>query len=157
MKEEFSIIEIGTWERLKKGKDVVILAVGSMVYPAMEASLHLLNEGIDVEVVNSRFVKPLDQKMLARILREFNRIITVEENTLVGGFGSAVLEFAEINNLDTAGIKRMGIPDKFIQHGSRNQLLGLVGLNKEGIIQQVRNIFTSDTISRRVNINRTGT
>jgi 1-deoxy-D-xylulose-5-phosphate synthase len=157
MKEEFSTIEIGTWERLKEGKDVAILAVGSMVYPAVEASLQLLNEGIEVEVVNARFVKPLDPKMLVRILQEFNRIITVEENTLVGGFGSAILEFAEANNLNTTGIRRMGIPDKFIQHGSRNHLLSLVGLNKEGIIQQVKNIFTSDTFSRRVKINKTGT
>jgi 1-deoxy-D-xylulose-5-phosphate synthase len=157
MKDGFSIIEIGTWEKLKTGKDVAILAVGSMVYPALEASIQLMEEGIEVEVVNARFVKPLDQKMLSVILKEFNRIITLEENTLAGGFGSAILEFAEANNLNTAGIKRMGIPDKFIQHGSRNQLLSMMGLDKEGIMQQVRNIFIADTIPRRVKINGPGT
>ena len=157
MKDGFSNIEIGSWERLKTGKGVVILAVGSMVYPVMEASFQLRDEGIEVEVVNARFVKPLDQKMLTTILKEFNSIVTIEENALVGGFGSAILEFAEANNLDTAGIKRMGIPDKFIQHGSRNQLLSMMGLDKEGIMQQIRNIFTSNTIPRRVKINRTGT
>lgn len=155
--EELTPIEIGEWEILKKGKDIAILAVGSMVYPAMDASLQLLDEKIDVEVVNARFVKPLDQRMLVRILQDFNRIITVEENTLAGGFGSAVMEFAEVNNLDTARVRRMGIPDEFIQHGSRNQLLSMVGLNKDVIIQQVKNILTSDAISTRVKINRTGT
>jgi 1-deoxy-D-xylulose-5-phosphate synthase len=136
--DEFVPIQIGTWERLKKGKDVAILAVGSMVYPALEASFQLQDEGIDVQVVNARFVKPLDEEMLVSILDEFDKIITVEENSLLGGFGSAVLEFAEARDINNVAIKRMGIPDKFIQHGSRNQLLSILGLNKQGIIQTTK-------------------
>ncbi len=155
--EGFSPIEIGTWEKLKKGKDVVILAVGSMVYPAMDASRQLLDERIDVEVVNARFVKPLDEKMLIPILEEFDQIITIEENALLGGFGSAVLEFAEANNLNRAVIKRMGIPDKFIPHGSRNQLLSILGLDKQGIIQKVKKLITSQTVTERLKIPKTST
>ncbi|MFH1335567.1 MAG: 1-deoxy-D-xylulose-5-phosphate synthase [Candidatus Zixiibacteriota bacterium] len=155
--EAYSRIEMGTWERLKEGKDVAILAVGSMVYPAMDASRQLLDEGIEAEVVNARFVKPLDQKMLTYILKEFDKIITVEENALLGGFGSAILEFAEANDLDRSSIKRMGIPDEFIQHGSRNQLLGLLGLDKNGIIQTVKRILESKTASGKVGMHKTKT
>ncbi len=155
IKEEYSVIEIGTWERLKKGTDLVILAVGSMVYPAMEASGLLLDEGIDVEVVNARFIKPLDEKMLNAILEEFDKVITIEENTLPGGFGSAVLEFAEANNLNRAVIKRMGIPDEFVPHGSRNQLLGRLGLSQEGILKKVKEVLMSDYGSTRIKIQKT--
>jgi len=144
---EFVPIEMGKWERLKKGKDAAILAVGSMVYPAREASYQLQEEGIDIEVVNARFVKPLDEEMLNSILSEFDKIITVEENALLGGFGSAVLEFAEIHNFNHAVIKRMGIPDEFIQHGSRNKLLSILGLDKNGIIQTIKKVIKSKTQS----------
>ncbi len=141
--EEFDQIQMGTWERLKKGKDVAILAMGSMVYPALEASYQLQKEGIDVEVVNARFVKPLDEQMLVSILKRFDKIITVEENALSGGFGSAVLEFAEAHNINNVVIKRMGIPDEFIEHGSRDQLLSDLGLDKNGIIQTIKNVLKS--------------
>ena len=145
--DDFVSIEMGRWERLTNGKDAVILAVGSMVYPAMEASHQLQEEGIDVEVVNARFVKPLDEEMLTYILNEFDKVITVEENALLGGFGSAVLEFAETHNFNHAIIKRMGIPDKFIQHGSRNKLLSILGLDKQGIIQTIKKVIKSKTQS----------
>ncbi|MCK4224515.1 MAG: 1-deoxy-D-xylulose-5-phosphate synthase [candidate division Zixibacteria bacterium] len=139
--EEFDQIQMGTWERLKKGRDVAILAVGSMVYPALEASSKLQKEGTDVEVVNARFVKPLDELMLDSILKRFDKLITVEENALSGGFGSAVLEFAEAHEIHDVVIKRMGIPDKFIEHGSRDQLLFDLGLDKDGISRMVKKIL----------------
>lgn len=150
--DEFAPIEMGTWERLKKGKDLAILAVGSMVYSALEASHQLQNEGIDAEVVNARFVKPLDKEMLVSILGQFDKIITVEENALLGGFGSAVLEFAEAHNINRVMIKRMGIPDVFIQHGSRNQLLSILGLTNDGIIQMVKTILKPNAVSERAKI-----
>ncbi len=148
--EEFDQIQMGTWERLTKGKDLAILAVGSMVSPALEASSQLQKEGINVEVVNARFVKPLDELMLESILKTFDKIITVEENALSGGFGSAVLEFAEAHDVKDVVIKRMGIPDEFIEHGSRDQLLCDLGLDKDGINQMVKKIFESDLISEKV-------
>jgi 1-deoxy-D-xylulose-5-phosphate synthase len=153
--EAYSLIELGSWERVKEGKDIAILAVGSMVYPAIDASSQLLEEGIEVEVVNARFVKPLDQKMLTDILDEFDKVITIEENSLLGGFGSAILEFAEEHNFNHALIKRMGIPDEFIQHGSRNQLLSMLGLDKNGIIQTVKRMLESKTTPGKLKMHRT--
>jgi len=148
--EEFATIDIGTWESIKRGKDVAILAVGSTVYPALEASHELEKEGIGVEVVNARFVKPLDEQTLASILKRFDKIITVEENVLSGGFGSAVLEFAEAFDIKGVVIKRMGIPDEFIEHGSRDQLLSDLGLDKDGISQTVKRILQSDVVCEKV-------
>ncbi|MGB8657247.1 MAG: 1-deoxy-D-xylulose-5-phosphate synthase [Candidatus Zixiibacteriota bacterium] len=147
--DEFSPIPIGSWERLKKGKDVAILAVGSLVYSATQASYELQNEGIDAEVVNARFIKPLDEEMLTSLLREFDKVVTVEDNALLGGFGSAVLEFAESQALNQVTIKRMGIPDEFIQHGSRNQLLDILGLSKEGIVQTVRKLVRPTRVAKK--------
>ncbi len=141
VKDDFTSIEIGSWERLRKGKDLAILAIGSMVYPALEASKQLGEDGVDVELVNARFVKPLDEGMLISILKEFDRIITVEENALLGGFGSAILEFAEVHAINNVLIKRMGIPDKFIEHGPRKKLLSILGLDKEGIVKMVKNVL----------------
>ena len=140
-KNDFRHIEVGSWEGLEKGEDLAILAIGSMVYPALEASEQLKKEGINLEVVNARFVRPLDQKMLLSILKRLHRIITVEENALLGGFGSAILEFAEANSVTDVVIKRMGIPDKFIQHGPRKKLLNILGLDKEGIAETVRSVL----------------
>lgn len=140
-KGDFTQIEMGSWERSRKGKDLAILAVGSMVYPALEAAEQLKKDGISVEVVNARFVKPLDEGMLLSVLKGFDKIITVEENALLGGFGSAILEFAEAHGINNVLIKRMGIHDKFIEHGPRKKLLSILGLDKEGIIQMVRNIL----------------
>jgi 1-deoxy-D-xylulose-5-phosphate synthase len=148
--EEFDQIQMGTWERLTKGKDLAILAVGSMVSPALEVSSQLQKEGINVEVVNARFVKPLDKKMLGSILKTFDKIITIEENALSGGFGSAVLEFAEAFDIKGVVIKRIGIPDEFIEHGSRDQLLHDLGLDNEGISQMVRRILESDVVYEKV-------
>jgi len=143
MADDTSPIDIGTWERLKGGKDLAILAVGSMVYPALQASAELKREGINAEVVNARFVKPLDEKMLLSVLKRFDRIISVEENSLSGGFGSAVMEFAESHDVNGSVIKRMGIPDKFIEHGSRGQLLGDLGLDGDGIVRMAKKILES--------------
>jgi 1-deoxy-D-xylulose-5-phosphate synthase len=141
VKDDFTPIEMGSWERLREGKDLAILAIGSMVYPTLEASEELGKDGINVEVVNARFVKPLDEGMLLSILKRFDRIITVEENTLLGGFGSAILEFGEAHGINNVLIRRMGIPDKFIEHGPRNKLLSILGLDKDGIIKMARNVL----------------
>jgi len=154
--EEFDHIQMGNWERLKKGKDVAILSVGSMVHPALEASHELEKEGMDVEVVNARFVKPLDELMLDSILKRFDKLITVEENSLSGGFGSAVLEFAEAHDIKGVVIKRMGIPDEFIEHGSRGQLLHDLGLDKDGISQMGKKILESDVVFRKVKTRKAG-
>ena len=133
---EFKEIAIGSWEMLKEGGDAIILAVGTMVLPSLRVSLELEKEGISIGVVNARFVKPMDVEMLRSIAEKYNNIITIEENTKVGGFGAGVLE-----NLAEMGykgrVKLIGIPDTFIEHGNRKKLLEVVGLDEQGIKKQV--------------------
>ncbi len=143
--EGFKRIEIGTWEELIEGEEVVILAVGYPVYQALKASEKLYKEGIRVGVVNARFVKPLDEKLLLSLSQKYETIITVEDNVLMGGFGSAVLEF-----LADRGVKkrvvRLGIPDRFIEHGNQNLLRKLVGIDAEGIEKKVKEILLKKTL-----------
>ena len=84
---------------MKEGKDIAILAIGSMVYPTLKAAEKLKEFGIDAMVVNMRFVKPLDKKLLDEIFDKFDKVVTVEENTIIGGFGSAVLEYASFKGV----------------------------------------------------------
>jgi 1-deoxy-D-xylulose-5-phosphate synthase len=146
LKKDLEPIEVGTWEILRKGSHLAILAVGSMVYPALQVASELHSEGISVEVINARFIKPLDERMLDSVFGRFDKIITVEENALTGGFGSAVLEFAEAHGRTNLSIRRLGIPDEFIEHGARDRLLADLGLDKDGITLIVKNITESSRI-----------
>lgn len=141
IKESFKQIPLDRWEVLKEGKDLLILATGSMVYPALEAASELFPEGIETEVVNCRVLKPLDEKSLLSSLKRFDKVITVEENALNGGFGSAVAEYILEKGLGKIHLKRLGIPDKFIQHGSRKVLLNILGLDKEGIVKTAKEMI----------------
>ncbi len=139
-KPEPQVIPIGKWETLREGKDAVLLAVGATVYPALKAAQRLEAEGFSVGVINARFVKPLDQELLLELLEGGPRAwITLEEGNLPGGFGSAVMEFLEERRAsEKVRLFRHGIPDKFIEHGSRAELLRLVKLDEEGIYQVVK-------------------
>ncbi len=130
-------IEIGKSEIMKEGKDVLVLAVGPLVYDALEAAKELRK--INVCVVNSRFVKPLDEKLIVDLAKRIKRIVTVEENTIEGGFGSSILELLERNGIK-AQVKRIGIPDRFIEHGNQEQLRKDVGLSKGNIIKAIRGL-----------------
>ncbi|MCA1589696.1 MAG: 1-deoxy-D-xylulose-5-phosphate synthase, partial [Acidobacteria bacterium] len=133
------VIEIGRAEIVREGADAAIIAYGSMVYPAIEAAQRLATDGIDATVVNARFVKPLDEKTILNLAREIPLIITVEEAYLAGGFGSAVLELLEANDLQNkVKIIRMGVPDQIVTHGDPKVLLGQFGLDAEGIYARVR-------------------
>jgi 1-deoxy-D-xylulose-5-phosphate synthase len=126
-------IEIGRGEILVEGSDVSILAIGSTVYPALQAADLLRERGISASVINARFVKPLDREL---ILAEANRtgiLVTVEENALLGGFGSAVLELLSDEGLTQVRVKRIGIPDSFVEQGSQSQLRADLGLDGAGI------------------------
>ncbi len=133
MDSELKILEIGKGEELLDGKDLTIIAIGATVYPALEAAENLRRNGFDVGVVNARFVKPLDADLILSVARRTGRIITVEENALQGGFGSAVLELLYDNNLQNVKVKRLGIPDHYIEQGSQAQLREDVGIDAEGI------------------------
>lgn len=132
-------LEIGRGEVLRRGGSAAVIAIGSMVAPALEAADLLASEGIEVTVVNSRFVKPLDANLIESLARETGAIVTVEEGVAHGGFGSAVLELLAEKGLSGKVKTRIaGIPDRFIEHGQPKLLLKDIGLDAEGIARAVR-------------------
>ncbi len=129
--EEISPLDWGKAEVLRQGDYVSLLAVGSMTQLALKAADILAERGIDAEVVNVRFVKPLDEECLRRVAQK-KLVVTIEENVLAGGFGSAAAEFFADANLRVP-LLRFGVPDKFIEHGAKGELLELCGLTAENI------------------------
>jgi 1-deoxy-D-xylulose-5-phosphate synthase len=140
MDENFKNIPIGTWEILKEGEDVAILTFGTTIPMAFEAATILEKEGIHVKIVNARFIKPLDEKILAEILDEDMPILTIEEAILQGGFGSAVLEYANDHGYLSANIDRMGIPDQFIEHGNVDKLLDEIELTTDSAVEKIKKL-----------------
>lgn len=136
MDEELKTIPIGTWEVLKEGTQAAILTFGTTIPMAMKAAEVLAENNISVEVINARFIKPLDTKMLLDLQARNIPIITVEESALQGGFGSAVLEAYNENNLQV-NVHRIGIPDIFIEHGEVNQLLEEIHVTTDEIVKVV--------------------
>jgi 1-deoxy-D-xylulose-5-phosphate synthase len=135
-------LEIGKAETLREGRDLAIIAYGSMVYPALEAAEKLANENVSATVVNARFVKPLDAETILSLAREHQTILTVEEAYLSGGFGSAVMELLEENGLlENTSVHRMGVADEIITHGDPKILLGHYGLNPEGIAAKAKEML----------------
>jgi 1-deoxy-D-xylulose-5-phosphate synthase len=128
-------LEIGRAELLRDGSDVVIAAVGQTVMPALRAAQDLVALGIDAAVVNARFVKPLDREMFRDLLLRIPRLITVEDHTVVGGFGSALLEFLAEEGITGVEVRRLGVPDRFVTHGTQDELRKLCGFDKDGIAQ----------------------
>jgi 1-deoxy-D-xylulose-5-phosphate synthase len=137
MDEQLKTIPIGTWEVLREGTDVAILTFGTTIPMALQAAERLAHEGISVQVVNARFIKPLDEHMLHTLLKRNMPLLTIEEAVLQGGFGSAVLEFAHDHSYHGAVIDRMGIPDRFIEHGNVSQLLKEIGLTTEHVMERI--------------------
>ena len=137
------IIKIGSWELLTEGNDIAILAVGSMVDVAQNTLKLLKNDNINITLVNCRFIKPIDEKMLENIFKSHKKIITIEEGTVLGGFGSSILEYASLKNI-TANIKVLGIPDQFIQHGPRSELLDDIGLSKNKLYNTIKEILNEE-------------
>ncbi|HTY20377.1 MAG TPA: 1-deoxy-D-xylulose-5-phosphate synthase [Geobacteraceae bacterium] len=133
MDNEPIVLEIGKGELLADGSDLVIIAIGVTVLPALKAREILKERGISAGVINARFVKPLDRQLILSEARRTGCVVTVEENALQGGFGSAILELLEEERICDVRIKRLGIHDRFIEHGSQAQLRKDVGLDPEGI------------------------
>ncbi|ANU11147.1 1-deoxy-D-xylulose-5-phosphate synthase [Planococcus antarcticus DSM 14505] len=138
MDEELHALPIGSWEVLKEGTDAVILTFGTTIPMALHAAEQLLEQGISAEVVNARFIKPMDQAMLHTIFERNIPVVTIEEAVLQGGFGSAVLEFAQENDYRESAIDRLGIPDQFIEHGDVSELLDEIHLNSDEVVRVVK-------------------
>jgi len=138
---ELQAFPIGQGEIIRFGEDVAILAIGTTVAPALEAADELALSSIEATVVNARFVKPLDSELITSVAGRVKNLVTVEENTLSGGFGSSVTEFLQKSGLGNIQIRSIGIPDEFVEQGSPAILRSHYGLDAKGIARQVLALF----------------
>lgn len=140
--EDLKKLDIGKGEVLKDGKDLAVIAIGSSVHPALAAAKRLSVEGFHIQVVNARFVKPLDEELISKTAAEIKKVITVEENMLHGGFGSAVLELLAAKGIAGVFVKRLGIPDEFVKHATQAEQRQKYGLDEQGIILAIKEMLT---------------
>jgi 1-deoxy-D-xylulose-5-phosphate synthase len=146
-KQPFKEIEIGTGRKIRDGEDVCILSIGTTGNFVVDACKELHTDDIFPAHYDMRFVKPLDETILHEVFKKFKKIITVEDGVINGGFGSAILEFMSENNY-SAGVKRLGIPDRFIEHGSPKELYHECGFDADGIINAVRELVKDRVVVR---------
>lgn len=147
IKREIQPVELGKSEILSWGKDAVLISAGTQLAECLKAAKALRADGFDVGVVNARFVKPMDQDMVRRALTETKVVVTVEEGMLMGGFGSAFLETANELKLNASHVQRIGIPDIFVEHGTRDELHHDLKFDAEGIAEQCRKGLDAQNIS----------
>ncbi len=141
--------EPGRAVRLRAGNDAAILAYGVPAVAALEAADLLAVEGAEVAVYNARFAKPVDRQMIAAAVHPGRPVVTVEDHAAIGGFGSAILEAAQEMALDTSGIVRLGLPDRFIEHGSRAGQLAEAGIDASGIAARLQAMLDDRATPRR--------
>ncbi|MBI9068708.1 MAG: 1-deoxy-D-xylulose-5-phosphate synthase [Salinivirgaceae bacterium] len=151
-KKPFDKIEIGKSRTIRDGKDIAVLTIGNTGLFVKEIENRLIEQDINYCHVDMRFVKPLDEEKLHAICGEFSQIITVEDGTIVGGFGSSVLEFISENAYQTK-LKRLGIPDAFVEQGTPEQLHALCGYGPEGIYSTVMNLMATIKKQKKVKVN----
>jgi 1-deoxy-D-xylulose-5-phosphate synthase len=130
------VLEIGRAEQLRAGGDATLWALGTMVAPALAAAEILAEQGVSTTVVNARFAQPLDERMLLGLAASTGRIVTIEENVIAGGFGSAVGECLDRNGQSGTPLLRLGVPNEFVLHGKRDELLKQCGLDAAGIARR---------------------
>ncbi|MBC8104632.1 MAG: 1-deoxy-D-xylulose-5-phosphate synthase [Cytophagales bacterium] len=145
-----AVIEVGKSETLMRGSDLAILAYGPIASVALEAARELRAEhGIEAEVINARWVRPLDGAMILRVARTTRRILTLEDGVVHGGFGSAVLEFLAANSVTDVEVRTLGIPDHFVEHGPVPVLRGLCGMDKAGVLAAAADLLDRPEIAPR--------
>ncbi len=137
---ELKEIPLGKAELLKDGKDITVIGIGNIVYKALKVAEELEKQGVSVAVINARFVKPLDEKLIVEFAKKTGKVITIEENTLIGGFGGSICELL-MDNQVSAVVKRIGLPDKFIEHGDLYTLREKYGLSIEYIKRSILNLI----------------
>ena len=145
-------VELGKSEIVAWNNDGAIICCGALLPACLQAAQVLRKEGIQVGVVNARFIKPLDAEVVLRPVRDCRFVVTVEEAALMGGFGSAVLEAASDAGLDTSRVRRLGIPDQFIEHGERHELLADLGLDAAGIASACRALAVQPDLAEQPNL-----
>jgi 1-deoxy-D-xylulose-5-phosphate synthase len=148
--KEFHLMKIGKGALLREGKDVALLAVGRMVGVAQKAADLLEAEGIAASVANMRFVKPLDEELLAQLAVKTKAFVTLEENAAEGGFGSAVAEYLEQKGWNDVSLKIIGLPDEFIEHGKPQTIREKYGLDPAGVAETVATFMENLAKTRRI-------
>ncbi len=148
---EFKRLEIGKGEILREGSDIAILALGSMVYPAMESAERLAAAGIHATVINARFMKPLDQELICCLASEKQFLVTIEEGTECGGFGSAVAALLQDRRIP-ASVVRIAVPDRIIPHGAPNLLHAKYGLDADGIVEKIQSFVNKAPAVRKLSL-----
>src|SRR5205814_6254580 len=143
---EFKKLEIGKGEILREGSDIAILALGSMVYPSLDAAERLAAAGLHATVINARFMKPLDEELIGCLAAEKQFLVTAEEGTEAGGFGAAVAALLQERKIP-ASILRVAVPDRIIPHGAPNLLHAKYGLDVDGLVGRIQK-FATDFPSR---------
>jgi 1-deoxy-D-xylulose-5-phosphate synthase len=138
MDAELQSLPVGKGEVMREGDAGVIFAIGNEVWPAVQAAEILAKEGIEVAVINARFIKPLDDELITKYCRPFSRVITVEEGSLAGGFGSAIMERVQQLGIRDVQFHRLGIPDEYVHHGAQDVLRAQYDLDANGIAKRVR-------------------
>jgi 1-deoxy-D-xylulose-5-phosphate synthase len=128
-------VELGKAEVLRWGRDGMFVAFGTLFTTCVQAAEQLREQGLDIGVINARFVKPLDTETIFRAIEETPFVLTVEEGTLLGGFGAAVLEATNAARISTDTVRCLGLPDRFIEHGERDELLAELGLDVDGLVR----------------------
>lgn len=151
LRSGFNTMEIGKGEIVREGSSIAVLAIGTMVQRSVEAARILEEEGIDALVANMRFLKPLDTVLLDSIAKQHDTIVVIEENSIIGGLGSAVSDHLQKKCL-TNNVMKIGLPDSFVTHGSMNDLYRLLKLDAENISRQISNFYkgTATEKSERV-------
>lgn len=139
-------VRLGQAEVLDWGRDGMLIACGTLFGNCVKAADRMKDEGLDVGVINARFIKPLDRETILRAVSESNFVVTVEESTLQGGFGSAVLEAANSAGLRTDHIRRLGLPDAYVEHAERSEQLHDLGLDVDGIVRTVLDVADRGTL-----------
>ena len=145
---EVAAVPYGTWEVLRKGKDCAILAVGVLCQPALGAAELLAAEGLDVAVINCRFLKPMDRAMLDALVRDHRLLVTVEDGTVVNGFGASVAAVTQTTAPEVR-VVTLGVPDRTYEHAPRAQQLEGVGLTAQGIAARIRALAAEESLSAR--------
>jgi 1-deoxy-D-xylulose-5-phosphate synthase len=145
---EIAPVPYGTWEQLRRGKDAAILAVGTMVLPAVDAAEILAQDGIDCAVVNCRFIKPMDAAMLDSLAQRHRIIVTVEEGTIVNGFGAYLAETMQTTHPEVR-VVALGVPDRLIEQAPRAEQLESFGLTAAGIARRITALQHEETLEAR--------
>jgi 1-deoxy-D-xylulose-5-phosphate synthase len=150
MDTDLHALSIGKGEILRTGNDLAMIAIGSTVTPSLEAAQYLARHSIEATVVNARFVKPIDVELIIDLAVRIKRIITVEENTICGGFGSCVISAIQQADISNVKIRTIGLPDVFVEHGGQNLIRSKYGLDANGIIQKALELVPINSIAKTV-------